>query len=349
MHNVDLDLCLLYWGRSGGGKRLFLETVTELSLYNNLQLHVSASEEVISELGIENARVSIVDGVFGKKRQHILLEVFGILQKKRALLNYCSNFKVSNVMIVMSSPLDVLLKNKKSSNVVFWRVLHDAQPHPGDFWPNKYFIRYYLRTSKIVTLSKYVSKMIANIQVFQTELNRNIEPKSKAFSLPDDYILIAGRAKEYKNTQEVFKALSLFPKQIFVVTNLGKRVTFDASPNVVIIEKSLDDAEFEYAISNSRGVVAAYSEASQSGIVEQAVYWGVPVLISNRGGLIEQVKDNNEGVVIDGIDALSIAEGLEKLLLMEKHSGNKTIKLNLAQSIIRRAEFSRCKIDTNLP
>jgi glycosyltransferase involved in cell wall biosynthesis len=249
----------------------------------------------------------------------------------------------------MPSPLDVLLRNTKNSKVVVWRVLHDAQPHPGDFWPNKLFIRYFLRSSNIITLSDYVSRRIGNIQVFQTNLYRNVKPKFKAFTLPDDYVLIAGRAKKYKNIDEIIRVTSSFPDQTFVIMVSSRKTRIESRSNVVVIERWLEDAELEFAIAKAKAVIAAHTEASQSGIIEQAVYWNVPVLVSNRGGLAEQIANGVDGIVIEDTDSLSIADGLKKLLFMQRKMKEDVKKLNLAQSIIQRSEFSRSNVNSHLP
>lgn len=349
MKRNEMDLCLIYWGRKGGGKRLFQETVIELNRDNQRTFYISARNEIVRELLIETPEIRVVDGVFSNRKKNLILEALDIVRKKNLLMEVCKTNNISNIVIVMSSPLDVFLRNKKRESVLIWRVLHDAQPHPGDLWPSRLFIKYFRKSSKIITLSQYVSNQIGNTQAIQTGLNRNVEPKVKRVQLPSNYVLIAGRTKRYKNLDEVLKVVPLFPDQNFVVVaSTGKR-TISPFPNLTFIDKWLEDAELEFVISKASALIAAYSESSQSGIVEQAVYWKVPVLCSDRGGMREQLLGNSDGIVLKEIDVDSIKQGLRELLQIKRSEKSNYKQKNLSQSLMNTVEFTKGDIESELP
>jgi len=220
-------------------------------------------------------------------------------------------------------------------------VLHDHKRHPGDLWPNKIFIKYYLKSSRIITLSKYVSSKIKNVQVIETKLGRNLAPKIKEMELPQEFLFVGGRFKKYKNLSEVLKMIEYRQDLRFVFLGSGKYKKFNFPANVTRIDRWLLDEELEYVISKSIGVIAVYSEASQSGIIEQAVYWGRPILSSNKGGLSEQYEIGVEGIVINNLDMMSISNGVDKLLALTPKLTKKVLKTqNISYAIMNSKEFS---------
>ena len=62
-------------------------------------------------------------------------------------------------------------------------------------------------------------------------------------------------------------------------------------------------------------VVLPYIEASQSGIAAIAMASGLPIVATPVGGLVEQVRDLETGVVAQAVDAPSLAQAIKRLLL----------------------------------
>lgn len=57
-------------------------------------------------------------------------------------------------------------------------------------------------------------------------------------------------------------------------------------------------------------VVLPYREASQSGVVQQAYGFGRPVVVSDRGGLPEMVREGETGAVVRSLQPSAFAEGI---------------------------------------
>ncbi len=64
----------------------------------------------------------------------------------------------------------------------------------------------------------------------------------------------------------------------------------------------------------SDAVVLPYREASQSGVVQQAYGFGVPVIVTDTGGLAESVRDGRTGVVVEGEGPGAVASGIVRFL-----------------------------------
>ena len=67
------------------------------------------------------------------------------------------------------------------------------------------------------------------------------------------------------------------------------------------VHKYFEDVDF---------VVAPYIDASQSGVVVLSYSYGKPVVVSNCGGLPEQVKEGETGIVIPPNDSKALAHAI---------------------------------------
>ena len=103
--------------------------------------------------------------------------------------------------------------------------------------------------------------------------------------------------------------------------------------NVNIINRYIDDSEIpELFCVNNTVVVLPYIDATQSGVIPMAFYYGVPVIASNTGGLKEQLFDGTIGSFFEPGDIDSLFESMESYIrdgkkiceqkrLMEEYAG----------------------------
>jgi glycosyltransferase involved in cell wall biosynthesis len=175
-----------------------------------------------------------------------------------------------------------------------YRVVHDATPHPGDYWPTKRNILRFTSTSKIITLSEFVSRSLSCRSI----VSSLVGPVycSKAPKTSGDYLLLIGRLKEYKNLEATISTLKQASSRKVVVAGLG--ASRYKKLGVETIDKWLSDEEFASLLRNAFATICTYGEASQSGIVEESIRWQTPVVISDIGGLSEQVRTNQDGYMI---------------------------------------------------
>ncbi len=69
-------------------------------------------------------------------------------------------------------------------------------------------------------------------------------------------------------------------------------------PNVRLLERYLPDEEVECVFKAADVVVLPYRSATQSGVTHVAYALGVPVIITDVGGLAETVRDGETGLVV---------------------------------------------------
>lgn len=120
----------------------------------------------------------------------------------------------------------------------------------------------------------------------------------------EDYVLFFGRIDKYKGLSTLFRTYGAYSdskKQLIVAgngcfTEEEKRL-IEKDQRVLIINRYISDGEMIYLFAHSGYVVAPYIEATQSGIIPIAYFYGKPVIISNVPGLVQFVDDGESGIV----------------------------------------------------
>jgi glycosyltransferase involved in cell wall biosynthesis len=81
-------------------------------------------------------------------------------------------------------------------------------------------------------------------------------------------------------------------------------------PGVRLLDRYLPDAEVEAVFKAADVVVLPYRSATQSGVTHVAFALGVPVIITDVGGLSETVKEGETGLVVPPEDPEALAEAI---------------------------------------
>jgi glycosyltransferase involved in cell wall biosynthesis len=77
-------------------------------------------------------------------------------------------------------------------------------------------------------------------------------------------------------------------------------------------------------------VVQPYRSATQSGILNMAYGFEKPAIVTRVGGLEEFVDEDKTGIIVNKIDAYSVAEGIVKFYELNKHIN---FKANILQRV----------------
>lgn len=138
-------------------------------------------------------------------------------------------------------------------------------------------------------------------------------------------VLLFGRITPYKGLELLFRAApgvaAEVPNVRFVVA--GKPVAGYEPPAAPALPKrGLIETVYDY-ISNDQAAalfaqaevaVCPYTDASQSGVVLTAYAFGVPVVVTDVGGLPEYVEDGVNGLVVPAQDAPALTAALVRCL-----------------------------------
>ena len=299
-------IALLYLGSRGAGLKFteLLETEfhirgKEFIVITRNKKNVSANNLNTFQLALPRIRVSSLVGIGRKKA----------LQQIIGLLKY---HNVQTVLIPMAHPWDIYFQKKlQTEGIKIIRIIHDASRHPGELWPTGRDIGTMNKADAIVSLSKYTSSLLSAKpnKIFTAchpilEYGENPKVATRSI-LESEYDLIIGRQKGYQNTKSVARWWMSLPQPIkqerkLVIAgdlNVFTKLIIRGGKDVIFINRWLSDGEFLDLISGANRVICLYKEASQSGVVSAAQSLKVPLLVSDIGGLPDQINSLGGGLV----------------------------------------------------
>lgn len=219
------------------------------------------------------------------------------------------------------------------TGIPFVPVIHDAAPHPGEprwVWAWQH-LGVLARASAVIALSQHVA---------DTLRRRAPEAAIHVLSLPP--VFVADSLRERRQVRRggdgvrflffgrflSYKGLDLLREAFRLVRSRTDRATLHVAghgnldrcapglrdlPGVVVEARWIGEAEIPTLLSGADVVVLPYREASQSGVIPQALALGKPVIVMPVGGLPEQVPAG-AGLVARGVDATSLADAMLALL-----------------------------------
>lgn len=314
MNSAQEQHIVVYWGRRGGGLDLFNLFVEEC---NERSIPIIASAR--PAVSIQDRRSSFIS----------FINVRAWLIARKSLLRQAAEGGIRSVVIVMSSPWDLFLGKKlEKSGVQVVRIIHDANPHPGEKFPPNFWIGLLTKDcSRIVTLSNYVARQLStNHKVDSTKiivcsfLTPKIQKYQDKNALSPRKILLIGRGKKYQGQKLLEEAWNLIDKadKILVIAGEG----FKPNPKHLDIEYKnwwMTREEMIDEISSSDLVVFPYTEASQSGTIPICRALGKPVVVTPVGGLMEQVEEGVNGLICEEVGKVKLAQSISDAL--QKHWG----------------------------
>jgi glycosyltransferase involved in cell wall biosynthesis len=189
----------------------------------------------------------------------------------------------------------------------------------------------------------YVTHLAYDSGVFNENMSQDdVRHIKKRYSIVDDYILYLGTLKPNKNIErliEAFHALSSeFPKTKLVIAGkkgwMYSRIfelaeKLDLTDRIVFTDFISEDEK--PALIKGAKVFAIPSLWEGFGLdALNAMAAGVPVVASDRGSLPEVVGE--AGVIVNPNEVDSIADGLTKVLSMNKNDYNSIVKKGLSQA-----------------
>jgi len=213
-------------------------------------------------------------------------------------------------------------------------VVHDAAPHPGDYarlWQSRMQRLLIREAAGVVALSDHVAGQIdasglargrgcTVIPLSAHDAASRATPRetpSGPLSL-----LFLGRLLPYKGLSLLAEALApLRQHRGWRLTVAGEgpqaeevRALFADMPQVDLRLARLGEEEVDGLIRDHDVLVCPYLEASQSGVIAEALYQGMPSLVTPVGGLPEQIGFGRAGWVARAVSAAALTDALRELL-----------------------------------
>ncbi len=214
------------------------------------------------------------------------------------------------------------------------QLVHDPFPHIGECNYRKTINRSYAfpRIKKFVLLNKNQAKDFSekfNIPLTSIYFNKLgtydcihlYKNDNNILSLEGPIVLFCGRISPYKGIDYLLSAMKLvhqvMPSIHLVVAGAGEYnfdvTEYNKSDYIHFINRYITNEELYSLLNISKCVVCPYIEATQSGVVMTSLTMGVPLIVTNVGGLPEMVKHNQTGIVVPPKDSNSLAIAISKL------------------------------------
>lgn len=265
--------------------------------------------------------------------------LFGVRQK-RFIEKQLENIDVKYIFAPMMSEWTERINKifPKAKKVL---TIHDPIPHSGNsrvllirklFSNTESFKKadaLAVHTKKFIPYveDKYGEKdRVYYIPLGRHNMYRNIDNKTSIIKYDPDKInfLFFGRISRYKGldilAQAYKKVHSINPDVTLSVVGNGDfgecGDMYKQLPDVTVINRWIQDCEVESVFTGENLVnICPYKDATQSGVIMLAQDYAVPVIATNTGGIDEQIKDGETGLLLDECNADELAE---KMLMIAK-------------------------------
>src|SRR5262245_33891919 len=211
-------------------------------------------------------------------------------------------------------------------------VVHDAHRHPGDPTGllHGWALRDALSADPVVTLSRAVTEQLAAAGVIPRERLATLFHPDLAFDAaapahglvkPGPFrILFFGRIMAYKGLSLLLDALEILRAEgihvklgVFGEGALGPLRGRLKALDAEVENRWIADDEVTEIFSRHDAVALPHNECSQSGVAAVALGHGLPLIGCRVGGLAEQIRDGETGVVAETADAAGLAAAIRRL------------------------------------
>lgn len=324
-----------YTGSKGGGALDALEMAIALKENDQIVIPIISSRvENLEQWKEANFYKLVVIDTYSNKANFLLNSLkFNFKQKriiKEALKNINIEYIYCPMMCFWSNMINSIFKE-----ATYIKVNHDPITHSGTKRIMKMFHeRQYDSKDVIIVHSKafldYCRNKYGNAQYIplgEHNIYSRIENKQKLINYDSQLInfLFFGRISEYKGLDVLARAYqrvsTKYPNKcsLSIIGNgdFSKyKGEYDNVQNVTIINRWINDNEVEDAFLGENIIcVCPYIDGTQSGVILVAYSYGVPVIATKTGGLVEQVVDGFTGVLIEPSSVDELEHAMERYIL----------------------------------
>lgn len=134
-------------------------------------------------------------------------------------------------------------------------------------------------------------------------------------------LLFFGRITAYKGLDVLLKAyrqVSKLYKVKLQVVGAGDmrpyRHLLEQLPGLQVINRWINEDEVDSYFRSAQMVVLPYTSATQSGVLAIAASYALPVIATHVGGIPEQIRDGETGLLIDPNSVDQLAQAIQRLL-----------------------------------
>ena len=292
----DKAIGLVYFGRMGAGSKITYIIAKQLCA-RGIEVRLVVSSNLVDLNIFEELKVPIHLVSMSAYRP---LAFVPFESSKNAevfeFLRLCSL-----VFFPMPHPRDnQVVRSLINGGLYVGRAIHDSARHPGDIWPNKFSTVLQKRYSDfLVAHSQYVAGKVSSDKVSVIPLPNLTE--TIVYKPIQGLVVFVGRLRAYKGLKILTSAWgdvsSKDPAFHLLIAGSGKSKIKVSSTSVSLEQKWLSEDEIIALISRANCLVFPYIEASQSGLLPLIDSLEIPLVVTDVGGLREQVFSSSSQVV----------------------------------------------------
>ncbi len=243
---------------------------------------------------------------------------------------------ITNYWMTFFAPMNVFFSKSLKKDCLKIAIIHNLIPHEKRFFDsffNRIFVKSY---DGFIVLSESVKKDLLAIDPSAkhcllkhpsyNQFGEKIARKEAAAALGLDptkkILLFFGLIRNYKGLDLLLQAFSNLNKEFILLIAgevYGDEITYTSliskskNKNIHFVNQFIDEQDVKLYFSVADLCVLPYKSATQSGIQALANSFCLPVLISNVGGLAEDIVDEKNGFILNDVNPLAIQNKIEEI------------------------------------
>ena len=243
---------------------------------------------------------------------------------------------ITNYWMTFFAPMNVFFSKSLKKDCLKIAIIHNLIPHEKRFFDtffNRIFVKSY---DGFIVLSESVKKDLLAIDPaaqhcllkhpsynqFGDKIAREEAAAALGLDPTKKILLFFGLIRNYKGLDLLLQAFSNLNKEFILLIAgevYGDEITYTSliskskNKNIHFVNQFIDEQDVKLYFSVADLCVLPYKSATQSGIQALANSFCLPVLISNVGGLAEDIVDEKNGFILHDINPLAIQNKIEEI------------------------------------
>jgi len=243
---------------------------------------------------------------------------------------------ITNYWMTFFAPMNIFFSKSLKNECLKIAIIHNLIPHEKRFFDsffNRIFVKSY---DGFIVLSESVKKDLLAIDPtakhcllkhpsynqFGDKIAREEAAAALGLDPTKKILLFFGLIRNYKGLDLLLEAFSNLNKEFILLIAgevYGDEITYSnlisksKNKNIHFVNQFIDEQDVKLYFSVADLCVLPYKSATQSGIQALANSFCLPVLISNVGGLAEDIVDEKNGFILNDINPLAIQNKIEEI------------------------------------
>lgn len=320
-----------YTGRKGGGS-LDAICTAEGFIENNIDVIaiISSYAENLEQWKKLPLKKLVIIRTYTDKISFVFSTLIFFLFKRYEITKLLKDVTIDYIYCPMVT-LWTSLINSLFKNIPTFCVDHDPEPHIGDK-DFRILERSYKTSDVIFVHTKKFVDFVKNkykkpcfyIPLGRHDIYKDCPNKKKIIAYDENRqnFLFFGRISQYKGLDVLYEAYQKLESEndnvSLIIAGNGDFTPYSDRYKTLkycqILNQWIADEELESLFLCSHLIcVLPYVEATQSGVVLVAMDYGIPVIVTRTGGLVEQVEDDKTGLVVSPGNAEELYAAMKRL------------------------------------